>query len=660
MNPILASTKPAIGGISSFEDLEAFPDRTAPVATMFSGGLDSTYLLYKLQSLGFANIEAVAADVGTRIDQPLLERTAAMFGARFVCLEGRDAFVEQGVKSAIRAHAKYLGIYPLSSSLSRPIIASLVVNHARSIGSRLVLHTANLSQNSLPRLNNSIKRSGFSGNFGSPYECSVISRQQKTSDLSKCGATFVADRTWSADENLWCREFESGPLEDPENFSIPEEAFAWTRHIPAEQPVEIKLGFADGSLVSIDDRDVALVDAIPFLNNTVGKFGHGRFVGLEHITTGQKVLEVREAPAAAIIFDALRHLETASLDVASIVLKQGLEQAWSQEAVSGAWGSTIHQMCERAIASALEGVSGSVSYIVDHTRFLPRSIRARTPRYIRDRDLWEYQAATHIALSKAFRPRQVTKRETPVENNAPQAPANLSQQCTDGLVTNGWWFSKGERAEACFGIEIDAAWKNFADHWNRLLLDEYMRDGGTYRYRRYSAFEYDATDGIFRLLPHAPYEQSKSVNHLNGGFKRHFEPLENSFIDHPVLEKILTGFCRILCEAARHDRWNIKIHPYRIVARDGVNGKPAPEGLHQDGVDFIACYMIGRVNVTGGMSMITDASKEFLGEVEMNSPNDFVICNDRETFHDVSSIVAENLKMPYAYRDVLVIAFEKL
>ncbi|WP_366664325.1 hypothetical protein [Mesorhizobium sp.] len=108
MNPILASTKPAIGGISSFEDLEAFPDRTAPVATMFSGGLDSTYLLYKLQSLGFANIEAVAADVGTRIDQPLLERTAAMFGARFVCLEGRDAFVEQGVKSAIRAHASIL------------------------------------------------------------------------------------------------------------------------------------------------------------------------------------------------------------------------------------------------------------------------------------------------------------------------------------------------------------------------------------------------------------------------------------------------------------------------------------------------------------------------------------------------------------------------
>lgn len=39
-----------------------------------------------------------------------------------------------------------------------------------------------------------------------------------------------------------------------------------------------------------------------------------------------------------------------------------------------------------------------------------------------------------------------------------------------------------------------------------------MCDGGTYRYGRYSALEYDAVDGIFRLLPHAPYEQSKGTS----------------------------------------------------------------------------------------------------------------------------------------------------
>ncbi|MFA1622001.1 argininosuccinate synthase domain-containing protein [Rhizobium mongolense] len=132
------------------------------------------------------------------------------------------------MKPAIRAHAKYLGNYPLSSSLSRPVIASLVVGHATSIGSRLLLHTANLSQNSLPRLNNSIKRSGFSDSFGSPYERSVIPDSRRP-----------PPRKWSGDENLWCRKFKSGPLD------APEEAFDWTRNIAAEQPAEVKLGLSD-------------------------------------------------------------------------------------------------------------------------------------------------------------------------------------------------------------------------------------------------------------------------------------------------------------------------------------------------------------------------------------------------------------------------------
>lgn len=243
---------------------------------------------------------------------------------------------------------------------------------------------------------------------------------------------------------------------------------------------------------------------------------------------------------------------------------------------------------------------------------------------------------------------------------ASQAQSNHNQEGVDHLLENGWWFSRSEQTGAGFDIALDAEWHDFADHWNRMLLDEYMRDGGTYRYRRYSAFEYDAKDEKFHLLPHAPYEQSKRVNHLNGGFKRHFEPLEKSFIDHPVLSKILKNFGRIFSEAAGHDRWDIKLHPYRIIARESACGEPTPEGLHQDGVDFIVSYMIGRVNVTGGVSTVTDADKRPIGDVEMNLPNDFIVGNDRETYHGVTPVSIENPKMPFAYRDVLVIAFEKI
>ena len=366
---------------------------------MFSGGLDSTYLLFRLKDMGFTNIHAVAVDVGDPVNETELRRTAASFGAKFARIEGKALFVENGVRPAIRAHARYLGNYPLSSSLSRPVIAGLVADYARQLGSDLLLHTANLSQNSLPRLNNSLDRLGFRGQYGSPYEHSAISRERKAAELADVGLAFMTDRRLSGDENLWCREFESGPLDDPEDFHIPEDAFRWTRKRAGLGAERLSLSFERGNLVAVDGNPTPLSEAIPLLNEQVGKFGHGRFVGLEHISSGDKVLEVREAPAAMIIMDALRHLEVASLDTDAVVLKKKLEQDWVQEAVSGRWGSTLHEMCGEAIASALMSVGGTVAYNIDTRRFLPRSIIADAPRYIRDRDFWEFKTASSRVFS---------------------------------------------------------------------------------------------------------------------------------------------------------------------------------------------------------------------------------------------------------------------
>lgn len=338
-----------------------------------------------------ADIHAVAVDVGAPIDEEDLTKNAAHFGAKFKCLDGRELFVKDGVIPAIRAHAKYLGIYPISSSLTRPIIARLATEYAKSLNSNLLLHTANLSQNSLPRLNNSIRRCGFAGEFGSPYVHSAVSRENKAEELAAVGLKFVNDRKLSGDENLWVREFEDGPLNDPEDFTIPEEAFEWTRGSNDNPTKKIKLTliFETGILVSVNENKLPLIDAIALLNKEVGKFGHGRFVGLESLSTDHKVLEVREAPAAAIIMDALRHLEVATLDSNSLELKHQLEQKWAREAISGQWGSTSHTMCEAAIASSLNGVGGRVTYDIDHQRYLPCSIVAQNPRYVRNRDDWE-------------------------------------------------------------------------------------------------------------------------------------------------------------------------------------------------------------------------------------------------------------------------------
>jgi hypothetical protein len=200
---------------------------------------------------------------------------------------------------------------------------------------------------------------------------------------------------------------------------------------------------------------------------------------------------------------------------------------------------------------------------------------------------------------------------------------------------------------------------SFADHWSRLTLDRYMGDQGTYRYRRYG--EFDALPNAPRQqLPHGPYEQPSYINSLNGGIARLFDPLESTFVNDPVLNRLLDWLTRLYdqCEGA-HKRWNIRLHPYRIVARAGEAGNPTPEGLHRDGVDYIVSMMISRSNVEGGQSTVTDSQGHVLWQQTLCNPLDILIGQDTLTLHAVTPVTPIDPGQP-AWRDVLVIAFTKV
>ncbi|GKU09537.1 argininosuccinate synthase [Fusarium langsethiae] len=128
----------------------------------------------------------------------------------------------------------------------------------------------------------------FPRDFGSPYVRSAISREDKAKELSAVGLTFLSDLKLSGDENLWCRKFESGPLDDPENFIIPEAAYQWTQRNMECSLQRPTLNFKDGNLVSINGKKLPLIEA--------------------------KVPDVCEGLATAIIMDAQRHLEVANLE----------------------------------------------------------------------------------------------------------------------------------------------------------------------------------------------------------------------------------------------------------------------------------------------------------------------------------------------------------
>lgn len=202
---------------------------------------------------------------------------------------------------------------------------------------------------------------------------------------------------------------------------------------------------------------------------------------------------------------------------------------------------------------------------------------------------------------------------------------------------------------------------HFKHSWGNLPADNFLNDGGHYRYRRYSVFTWQADEqtntGKLTLLPQEPHYQSTYRNAMNGGIYRTFEPFENSTLENPILPDII-NWCADYISLNQEKSWRIQAHQFRIEANNKEVGKPTPEGVHRDGADFILIMLLERNNITGGESHIYDADKKLQFTGILKTLGDAVLLDDRKVWHGVSEIYALD-KMNAAYRDVLVLTFHK-
>jgi hypothetical protein len=203
-------------------------------------------------------------------------------------------------------------------------------------------------------------------------------------------------------------------------------------------------------------------------------------------------------------------------------------------------------------------------------------------------------------------------------------------------------------------------WGSFAASWNELSVDAYMADGGRYRRRRFAAFR--ATPAGITRKPHQPHYQSQDYNQLNGGIERWFEPVTDAVARHAALTAILRTsqalFDRVTPDRLRPDAWHVEMHQFRIEARLGEEGRPTPEGMHRDGVDWVLVLMVRRENVASGETTIYDPLKHPLGSFTLTAPLDSALVDDSRVYHGVTPVVPLDPRHP-AYRDVLVVTFRR-
>jgi hypothetical protein len=201
-------------------------------------------------------------------------------------------------------------------------------------------------------------------------------------------------------------------------------------------------------------------------------------------------------------------------------------------------------------------------------------------------------------------------------------------------------------------------WTTFADSWNRLELDAYMADGGRYRRRRHATYAATADHTASRQA-HEPHFQALDYNPLNGGVARWFEPIEAAVGTGATMTTIL-AFCRALFESFESGArdWHIEAHQFRIEARTGEQGRPTPEGLHRDGVDYVLVLLVGRRNIASGVTSISSLDGQPLGHFTLTDPLDAALVDDTRVAHGVTPVEPIDPSRQ-ASRDVLVVTFRK-
>jgi hypothetical protein len=183
-------------------------------------------------------------------------------------------------------------------------------------------------------------------------------------------------------------------------------------------------------------------------------------------------------------------------------------------------------------------------------------------------------------------------------------------------------------------------WRRLIRDWDHLEPDRYLVAGATFRRRRYGRYRWSPAAGTLLALPHETYFQPATENVYAGGVRRDFAPLLPETVENTFLAALIrrTFACLPLAEERRHLAWEVRIHQIRVVATVEQAGQPAPEGIHQDGTDFLTLHLVRRQNVIGGKTTIYDLDRRPIRSHTMREALDSLILEDPRIMHGVTPV----------------------
>ena len=314
------------------------------VILAYSGGLDTSVAISWIGKETGREVVAVAIDLGQGgEDMEVVRQRAIDCGAvEAVVVDAKDEFAEQYCLPAIQSNALYMDRYPLVSALSRPLIVKHLVAAAREHGGGIVAHGCTGKGNDQVRFEVGFASLAPDLEVLAPVRDYAWTREKAIAFAEENAIPInVTKRSpFSIDQNVWGRAVETGFLEHLWNAPT-KDVYDYTEDptVNWNTPDEVIVGFERGVPVSIDGRDVSVLQAIEELNRRAGEQGVGRLDVVEDRLVGIKSREIYEAPGAMVLITAHTELEHVTLERELGRFKRNTDQKWGELVYDGLWYS---------------------------------------------------------------------------------------------------------------------------------------------------------------------------------------------------------------------------------------------------------------------------------------------------------------------------------
>ena len=300
------------------------------VAVAYSGGLDSSLAIELLRRKYKAKkILPITIDVGQG-EEEVLEgrRKAKALKIKPLFFDLRKEFTEVWIARAIQANSDYLG-YPVSTSMTRQIVARKVAEVALAKGCDAILEGSSGKGNDQYRMHNVFKMFAPQLKILVPVRDFDLTRLEEEELCKRWGVPVTEMITGGDDKTMWCRSIASGAIDL--NQPLPDDIWMWYQP-PAkapDRPALFTLEFEKGIPVKLNGKRRPLGEIIPELNTIGGTHSIGRIDMFEDGIMDLKSREIYEAPAATIILKLHRDLEQFCLTKDEIQFKKGIDQKWA-------------------------------------------------------------------------------------------------------------------------------------------------------------------------------------------------------------------------------------------------------------------------------------------------------------------------------------------